>query len=134
MGARVQAARQNAPQRGDVGGGGREVRRRGPATGGRRPGEVAEAAAPLGRRADLSEAGTREGGAGAGVRRWHRILDRRKEDEGTDVGRRRRRRRQEASLAEQFNQKDQPPLRPSRLDAGHPTVTAGREQTLKTKP
>lgn len=94
-GARIHPPRQNAPQRGDVSGGGRGVR--GPAAERRRPGEVAEAVAALGRRADLRGAGPREGGAGAGVRRRYRSLDRREEDEESDAWGRGR--REEASLA-----------------------------------
>lgn len=60
------------------------------------------------------------------------VSDRREEDEEADVGGGGGR-IEEASLAEEFNHEDQPPLRPSRPDAGHRTETAGGELTLKTK-
>lgn len=123
VGARIHPPGQNAPQRGDVSRGGRGVHGGGPTTKRRRAGEVAEAVAALGHRAHLSGAGSREGGAGAGVRRWCPGLDRREEDE--DVGRR--------SREEGLRQKDQPPLGPPRLDAGPRPLTAAGELTLKTK-
>lgn len=69
VGARVHPPSQNAPERGHVCGGGDGVRRS-PATGSRRAGEIAEAVAALGHRADLRARAPGEGGAGGGILHW----------------------------------------------------------------
>lgn len=74
VGAHIHPASQNTPERGDVGGGGRRIRGGGPATHSWRAGEVAEAVAALGHRADLNEGGSGEGGTGAGILHWHQSL------------------------------------------------------------
>lgn len=79
--AHIHPPSQNTPERGDVGGGGCSVR---PPTQGRRSGEVAEAVAALGHRADLNEGwGSGEGGKGADILHWRQSFG----------GKRRRRRR-----------------------------------------
>lgn len=70
VGAHIHPTSQNTPERGDVGRGGCSVRA-GPATWSWRAGEVAEAVAALGHRADLREGGSGEGGTGAGILHWH---------------------------------------------------------------
>lgn len=69
VGAGVHPPSQDPAERRDVGRGGRGVRG-GPAALRRRTGEVAQAVAALGHRADLSEVGAREGGAGTGALHW----------------------------------------------------------------
>lgn len=68
--ARIHPPSENTPERGDIGGGGRSIHA-GSATQGWRTGEVAEAVAALGHRANLSEVGSREGCTGAGIPHWH---------------------------------------------------------------
>lgn len=70
-GAQIHPPSQNTSKWGDVGGGGGSVRGH-PATECRRVGEVAEAVAALGRRADLGEGGSGEGGAAAGILRFEK--------------------------------------------------------------
>lgn len=53
-------------------------------------------------------------------------MDRRQEDEEPDVAK-------DKKTGSLRNHRDQPPLRPSRLDAGHRTLTAAGELTLKTE-
>lgn len=74
VGAHIHPPSQNTPEWRDVGGGGCSVRS-GPATQSWRAGEVAEAVAALGHRADLSEGGSVEGGTGAGILHWYQSLE-----------------------------------------------------------
>lgn len=88
VGAHIHPPSQNTPERGDVGGGGCSIRS-GPATQSWRAGEVAEAVAALGHRADLSEGGSGRVAQGlassTGIKVWR---EREEEEEGGGSGKR----------------------------------------------